>query len=452
MVSDGRMPLHLSVALDMRLLLFTLMVTLATALLFGTIPAFRATRLQVTNSLKEGRGQTAGSSRGALARTLVVLQVALSLVLLVGAGLFVRALMNLSNVDTGFNKENVIRLRVDPSSAGYKEDTRLENLYRQIEQRVSAIPAVRAASFSIFTFNEGTWNNSVWVQGYPEGHRDVDVHHNAVGDGYFVTMGIPVLAGRTFGPQDSATSPKVGVIGETMARTLFPAGSPIGKHYGRGGPDHAGDIEVIGVVKDVKYNNLDEPTQPGDYLPYAQNERFLNDFEVRYSGDPAAMVAAIRQAIHDVDFTLPISDVTTLDEQVARSVSNQRLMARLSSFFGVLAVLLSCIGISGLMSYVVSRRTNEIGVRMALGAEPLHVLWLVMRESLWLVAVGTAIGVPVALASQRLVASMLFGLQPNDPVTLLGGVVALLLVAAVAGYLPARRASQIDPMISLRYE
>lgn len=452
MVSDGRMPLHLNVALDMRLLLFTLMVTLATALLFGTIPAFRTTRLQVTVPLREGRGQAARSSRGALARTLVVFQVALSLVLLVGAGLFVRALMNLSNVDTGFNKGNVIRLRVDPSSAGYKEDMRLENLYRQIEQRVSAVPGVRAASFSIFTFNEGTWNNSVWVQGYPEGHRDIDVHHNAVGDGYFAAMGIPVLAGRTFGPQDSATSPKVGVIGETMARTLFPAGSPIGKHYGRGGPDHAGDIEVIGVVKDVKYNSLDEEQQPGDYLPYAQNERFLNDFEVRYSGDSGAMVAAIRQAIHDVDFTLPISDVTTLDEQVAGSVSNQRLVAQLSSFFGVLAVFLSCIGIYGLTSYVVSRRTNEIGVRMALGAEPLHVLWLVMRESLRLVTVGMAIGVPVALASQRLVASMLFGLRPNDPVTLIGGVVALLLVAAVAGYLPARRASRIDPMISLRYE
>jgi predicted permease len=329
---------------------------------------------------------------------------------------------------------------------------RLENLYRQIEQRVSAVPGVRAASFSIFTFNEGTWNNSVWVQGYPEGHRDINVHHNAVGDGYFAAMGIPVLAGRTFGPQDSATSPKVGVIGETMARTLFPAGSPIGKHYGRGGPDHAGDIEVIGVVKDVKYNSLDEEQQPGDYLPYAQNERFLNDFEVRYSGDSGTMVTAIRQAIHDVDFTLPSSDVTTLDEQVAGSVSNQRLVAQLSSFFGVLAVFLSCIGIYGLMSYVVSRRTNEIGVRMALGAEPLQVLWLVMRESLQLVTVGMAIGVPVALASQRLVASMLFGLRPNDPVTLIGGVVVLLLVAAVAGYLPARRASQIDPMISLRYE
>ena len=451
MVSDGRTELNLNVALDMRLLLFTLMVTLATALLFGTIPAFRATRVQVTDSLKKGRGQT-GSSKGLLARALVVSQVALSLVLLVGSGLFVRALMNLNNVDTGFHKENVIRLRVDPSSAGYKEDTRLENLYRQIEQRVSALPGVRAASFSGFTFNQGTWNNSIWVQGYPEGHRDVAVHHNAVGNGYFAVMGIPVLAGRTFGPQDSANSRKVGVIGETTARTLFPSGSPIGKHYGRGGADHAADIEVIGVVKDVKYNSLDEEQQPGDYLPFSQNVRLLNEFEVRYSSDTGAMVAAIREAIHDVDYTLPVSDVTTLDEQVTRSITNQRLVAQLSSFFGVLAVFLSCIGIYGLMSYVVSRRTNEIGVRMALGAKPVNVLWLVMRESLWLVAVGTTIGVPVALASQRLAASMLFGLRPNEPVTLLGGVGLLLLVAALAGYLPARRASRIDPMVSLRYE
>jgi ABC-type antimicrobial peptide transport system permease subunit len=237
-----------------------------------------------------------------------------------------------------------------------------------------------------------------------------------------------------------------------MARTLFPVGSPIGRHYGRGGPDHAGDIEVIGVVKDVKYNSLDEEQQPGDYLPYSQNVRYLNDFEVRYSGDSAAMVAAIRQAIHDVDFTLPVSDVTTLNEQVARSITNQRLVAQLSSFFGVLAVFLSCIGIYGLMSYVVSRRTNEIGVRMALGAEPADVLWLVMRESLWLAAVGTAIGVPVALASQGLVVSMLFGLRPYDPLTLVGAVVVLLGMAALAGYLPSRRASQIDPMISLRYQ
>jgi ABC-type antimicrobial peptide transport system permease subunit len=207
-----------------------------------------------------------------------------------------------------------------------------------------------------------------------------------------------------------------------MARTLFPSSSPIGRRYGRDGPQNAGDIEVIGVVKDVKYNSLEEDPQPGDYLPYTQNVRYLNDFEVQYTGDSAVVVAAIRQTIHDVDRTLPISDVMTLDQQVARSTTNQRLVAQLSTFFGLLAVFLSRIGIYGLMSYVVTRRTNEIGIRMALGAERSQVLWLVIRESLWLVALGITIGVPVALAGNRLVSSMLYGLQASDPVTLLAGV------------------------------
>lgn len=451
MVSDGRILLHLNVALDLRVLFFTLCVTLFTALLVGTMPAFRATRVNLSDSLKDGRSLSSTSSRGPLAKVLVVSQVALSLVLLVGAGLFVRSLLNLANVDTGFNKENVLRLRVDPSSAGYVEDTRLFNLYQQIEQRVSALPGVRAVSFSIFAFNEGTWNNSIWVQGYLAGHRETDVHHNAVGNGYFAAMGIPLLAGRAFGPQDSATSPKVGIIGETTARTMFPAGSPIGQHYGRG-PQNAGEIEVIGVAKDVKYNSLDESPQPGDYLPYSQNIRYLNDFEVRYVGDSAAIVTAVRQSIHDVNSSLPVSDVITLHEQVARSITNQRLVAQLTSFFGGLAVFLSCIGIYGLMSYIVLRRTNEIGVRMALGAARAQVLWMVIRESLWLVALGILMGVPAALASERLVSTMLFGLRPNDPLTLLAGVAMLLAVATLAGYLPAHRASRLDPMIALRYE
>jgi predicted permease len=450
-VSDGREPLQLQVPVDIRLLLFTLGVTLATALLFGTIPAFRATHADPTEPLKSGRSQSGAPAKSPLAKALVISQVALSLVLLVGAGLFVRSLVNLTNVDTGFDKEHVIRLRVDPNSVGYKEDARLINLYREIEERVAAIPGVRAASFSIFTFNEGTWNNPIWVDGYLAGHSDADVHHNAVGNGYFAAMGIPVLAGRTFGPQDTASSTKVGVIGETMARTMFPAGSPIGRHYGRR-EQNAGDIEVIGVVKDVKYNSLDEAQQPGDYLPYVQNVRYLNDFEVRYSGEAAATVSAIRQAIHDVEPTLPISDVMTLDEQVARSINNQRLVAQLSTFFGLLAVFLSCIGIYGLMSYLVTRRTNEIGLRMALGAARRNVLWMILRESLWLVGLGIAIGVPVALAGNRLVSHMLYGLPASDPLTLSAGVVALLAIAALAGYLPARRATRVDPMIALRYE
>ena len=214
----------------------------------------------------------------------------------------------------------------------------------------------------------------------------------------------------------------------------------------------AGDVEVIGVVKDVKYNSLDEPPQPGDYRPYTQAVRYLNDFEVRYTGDPATAVAAIRRSIHDVDPRLPISEVVTLDEQVARSITNQRLVAQLSAFFGLLAVLLSCIGIYGVMSYTVMRRTNDIGIRMALGADRLHVRWQVMREVLVLVAAGTAIGIPVALIGDRLISSMLFGLRSTDVVSLFSALGLLSAVAVIAGYLPARRASLIDPMVALRHE
>jgi predicted permease len=452
MVSSGREALELPVSLDQRLLLFSLGVTIATALLFGTIPAIRATRLNLTDALKEGRGQAAGPAKGPLAKALVVSEVALSVVLLVGAGLFVRSLINLTNIETGFHKENVMRMRLDASSAGYQEDARLVRLYQRIEQRVNTLPGVLASSFSGFTFNEGTWNNPIWVQGDLDGHSDQNVHHNAVGPGYLSAMGIAVLAGRNFGPQDTATSPKVGIIGETTACTLFPEGSPIGKHYGRGGPAGAGDIEVIGVAKDVKYNSLDEVPQPGDYLPYSQNVRYLNDFVLRYSGEPAALLAAVRQAIDDVEPGLPVSNVMTLDEAVALSTSNERLVAQLSAFFGLLALFLCCIGIYGLMSYTVARRTSEIGLRMALGAERSNVLWLVMREGLWLVAVGLAIGVPTALVAEQLVHSSLYGLPARDPVSLLAGAILLIAVATLAGYVPARRASRVDPMVSLRYE
>jgi predicted permease len=289
----------------------------------------------------------------------------------------------------------------------------------------------------------------VSVPGYVSADSHRDVHHNVVGRDYFATMGIPLLAGRAFGPKDTATSPKVAVIDETMARTMFPQGSPIGRRYNRGGDR---DIEVIGVVKDVKVNSLQEDPQPVDHYPYTQHSRYLNDFEVRYSGDLDAVAPAVRQRIHEVDPHLPISNVTTLDEQVGRSIGNQRLVAQLSTFFGLLAVFLSCIGIYGVMSYVVTGRTNEIGIRMALGAGRFNMLWMIMRETLILVTSGVVIGVAVALAADRLVSSMLFGIKPADPVTLVSATVALLIVAAIAGYLPARRASLVDPMVALRYE
>jgi predicted permease len=423
---------------------------MVTGLLFGTIPAFRTTKLQLTESLKERRGPVGTGVKSPLAKVLVVSQVAFSLILLVGAGLFLRSLLNLTSVDTGLNRQHVLRLQTDATSVGYQEgDSRLTRLYQQIEERVRVLPGVRAASYSLFTFNEGSWNNPVSVQGYVSADSQRDVHHNVVGTDYFAAMGIPLLAGRGFGPQDTTTSKRVAVISETMARTMFPPGSPIGHYYNRGNDK---DMEVIGVVKDVKVNSLQEKPQPVDYYPYPQQARYLNDFEVRYVGDVDALIPAVLLTIHGVDPHLPISDVTTLDEQVGRSIADQRLVAQLSAFFGLLAVFLSCIGIYGVMSYVVASRTNEIGIRMALGAEQSRVLWMVLREILILATSGVGIGVPIALADDRLISNMLYGLKPTDPITLMGATIALLTVAAIAGYLPARRASLVDPIVSLRYE
>ena len=454
MVPHGDEPLLLNVAPDARVLGFTLLVSLATALLCGLAPALRATRVALGSSLKEARGSVAAASRTRLAKALIVSQVALSLVLLIGAGLFLRTLVNLSNVDTGFNKENVLLFGIDAPAVGYKEDARLVALYQQIEQRVSALPGVRAASISFFTFDQGEWTSPVSVVGRsPTPQDDMMVTHNVVGPGYFRTMGIPLLLGRAFGQRDTGASPKVAIINETFARWRLPGGSPIGKHFGLGAdPKHSNDIEVVGVVKDAKYQDLGERPFPAAYYPYTQHVQYLSDFEVRYSGNPEAMVAEVRQAVSQIDRSLPLAYTGTLVEQVDRSLTGQSLMARLSTCFGMLAAFLACIGIYGLAAYAVTRRTNEIGIRMALGAEASGVLWMVMRESLTLAALGVAIGIPVSLAATRLIESVLFGLKGTDPATVALAGLVMIAVAALAAYLPARRASKVDPMVALRYE
>lgn len=452
MVSGGPDTLPLRVGLDLRVLGFTLVVTVGTALLFGAIPAFRATRLDLIDSLKDGRGPSGGSARNPLAKALVVFQVALSLVLMAGAGLFLRTLVNLNNIDPGFNRIGVLRLNIDSDVTGMKsDDPRLNAMFEQIESRVSAIPGVKADSFSAFTFHEGSWTSAVLVPGMPD-NKNIQVHQNVVGNGYFATMQIPLLAGRTFTEADTANSQRVAVISEHIAKTMFPPGNPIGRHFMLGADKPENDYEVIGIVGNAKFESLREAPVNINYLSYRQRPWGFGDFEVRYTGDFGAVSHAVQQAIHSVNRSLPITDVTTLNEQVARTMIDQRLVAQVSTFFGILAAFLSCIGIYGLMSYTISRRTNEIGIRIALGAGRSNIRWLVLRETLLLVGTGIFIGVPATFLGRHLVESMLYGLRGSGLVSLMVSVVLLVGVAILAGFLPALRASKVDPMIALRYE
>jgi len=455
MISHGAEMVPLDVSLNLKLLGFTCAVTLCTALLFGTLPALRATRLDLTESLKSGRGGSAASRRTPLARILVVAQVAISLVLMVGACLFQRTLIKLSHVNPGFNPDHVLTLRIDSDGKNFKDhDPRETALFQEIETRVERLPGVQAASFSAFRFHEGTWNSSIAVPDMPV-RRDVDVKHNIIGNEYFQVMQIPLIAGRAFGPQDTATSQRVAIISQHMARELFPAGSPIGHTYMIGSPDEQGEILrplVIGVAEDVKRGDLTEPTDYIDYLPYTQREWGFGDFEVRYTGDLGAISKEVQNAIHGIDRTLPISDVSTLSQDVARSYTNETIIGELSAFFALVAVFLSCIGIYGVMSYLVGRRTGEIGIRMALGAGRGAVAWQVMREIAILVLAGVVIGLPAALAGGRVVGKLLYGISGMDPVSEVAAVVVLIAAGLLAGYLPARRASRINPLAALRYE
>jgi predicted permease len=455
MISRGSDTVPLDVSLNLRLLAFTFAVTVGTALLFGTLPALRATRLQLVESLKSGRSGSTAAGRSPLAKILVVSQVALSLMLMVAATLFLRTLVNLNRIDAGFNKENVLRLDIDSDITGYTgDDPRLKMLFKQIEDRVNALPGVQAASFSAFTFLEGSWNTTIRVPGLAVNH-DANVNHNIIGNKYFTTMQIPILAGRAFDSQDTATSQHVAIISEHVARTLFPAGSPIGRTYFIGSDDSLNtplEVLVIGVARDAKLHSLDKPAGYVDYLPYTQRNWAFGNFEVRYSGDFSAISNEVQQAIHAVDRRLPITHITTLDTQVARSFTNQTIIAELSAFFGLMAIFLSCIGLYGLMSYLVGRRTSEIGIRMALGANRSEVAWRVLREIGLLILAGIVIGLPLTLSGIRLVRNMLYGLSATDPFSLTAATALLLFAGIAAGYLPARRASSIDPVVALRDE
>jgi len=440
-------------ALNWRLLVFVLAASAVTGIVFGIAPAFRGTGMNVNSALKDTSRGVMGS-RSVLAKALLVVQVAISLVLLVGAGLFLQTLKNLRHVDVGFNPQNLLLFRVNPSLNRYDEK-RMRALYHDMLDRFAAVPGVRGVGMSQPALLSGSVNTTgIYVQGRTYGPTRNDgneIHRVVISPSFFDVLGIPIILGRGITDRDTADSPKVVVINEAAVRKYFPTENPIGHHIGYS-PETNGDMEIVGVLHDVKYNSVRDAVPPTEYIPYPQARLTNAVFEVRTAGAPATAMGSIREVGRQIDPNLPLTDVSTQIEQVEKRFQQEKLFAQATALFGALALLLAAIGLFGLMSYNVSRRTNEIGVRMALGAQPSDVLGLVMRESMLLVTVGAVIGVAMALASARLIATQLFGVPPTDLIALAAAIGTMGLVSALAGYLPARRAAGVDPMVALRYE
>jgi predicted permease len=436
--------------LDLRMLAFVTALACLTGVLFGIVPALRATSMNVSDSLKSG-SRSVVSTRGLLARSLLVLQVAVSLVLLVGAGLFLRTLHNLRQVEVGFDPRNLALFRVSPALNRYDAD-RTNALYASLFERIGAVPGVRSVSFSQPALLSGSTNTtSIHIQGRPSTTKDDSIHRMVIAPTFFDTMGVRVRDGRAFSWNDNGSAPKVVVINDAAARRFFPGESPIGRRFGSS-VETAGELEIVGVVSDAKYDSLRDAAPPTMYVPYLQARATNPVFAVRTSGPPLRAMPDIRTAVAQVDQNLPLIDVSTQLEQVEGRFAQERLFAQAYALFGALAVTLAAIGLFGLMSYNVSRRINEIGIRMALGAQRQAVLRLVLRESMILVAVGVAIGLGVALSVSRFLETLLFGLPPTDVIAIVLAVLVLVLVSSVAGYVPARRASRVDPMVALRYD
>ena len=443
--------LSVDLKLDLRVLGFTILVSLLTGLLFGLAPALRATRVDLNSALKDNARSVGGGTRSYLVKTLMVAQVGMSLVLLVGAGLFVRTLSNLQKVDVGFNRENLLLFNIEPGLNGYT-NPQIVQLYRRLTERIESSPGVKSSSVSLVPLLSGIGRTStIWVQGSQQAD-DNNAKINSVGERFFETMEIPLLMGRNLSFQDDERAPKVAVVNQLLARKYFGDENPIGRRFGFGGPDTSGQIEIVGVVRDSKYTDMRSQTEPTIYLPYPQSIPRWATMIVRCYGDPLAMAASMRDAVREVDSNLPIADLKTQSQQSDDSLIQERMFATLSSFFAGLALLLACIGLYGVMSYGVARRTNEIGIRMALGATAPRVTRMVMRETILVTGVGVVLGLGAAVATTRLIATMLFGLAPTDPITVAAAIVLMIAVASLAGYIPARRAARVDPIVALRYE
>jgi predicted permease len=455
MISTGDSPVRLEIRPDWRVFGFAAAASLASGILFGLLPAVRATRVDPGSALKQGSGGLAGSSR-LLDRVLVAVQVTLSLVLIAGAGMFARTLQNLRHVDVGYDRDNILMFSVDAKLAGYPRN-RAGALYRDILARTASLPGVQSASVSIVRPVDDQYYlvdriRLIDDRELPDADT-IKVAWNAMGPAYFSTVGTPIVMGRDFEARDGGAPGRVVIVNESLARLAFPGRNPIGHRL-----DGA---EIVGVVKDSLYGGAREQPRPVLYRPLFQSGGGADpsqwvgvgavSFELRYRSG-AGLVDEVRDAVRSVDRNLPFLRVKTLRAQTEDSFLRERLLATISSYFGGLALLLACLGLYGLMAYTVARRTAEIGIRMALGAGRMKIVWLVLRETLWLVFAGLAAGAPLAMWLSHYAKSLLFGVAPADPAVIATSVAALIGVAVLAALLPARRASRIDPMMALRYE
>ena len=450
-------PDSLNLQPDFRILAFTAAACLATGLLFGLAPAFRATRADLTPALKRDAPHAgAGVLRLGLAKGLMIGQVAFSVVLLFGAGLFVRTLVNLESLNVGFDQHNVLLFGLNGAGAGYR-GAALNDFYGRVQQRVATLPGVVSATASYHLLLSGSFMDvGLWVPGFvPKTPERMHVRGFVAGPNFFHAMKIPLLRGRDFTERDDLNAPKVVVVNEAFVKQYFADRDPIGRRIAW--DPKTPELEIVGVAKDAKYYSLRNDAPPTVYLSFQQEQgSSWMHFEVRTAADPRALILDVRRLLASLDRSVPIFDVKTQTEQIDELLLQERLFARLSSFFGLLALALASVGLYGILSYAVSRRTGELGIRMALGAQRRNIVGMILRETLLVVAAGLAVGIPAALAAGRLasglISDLLYGLKAGDVGTVALAATALLTVAAVAGFLPAERASRIDPMVAVRSE
>jgi predicted permease len=448
----------MNVPFDWRVFCFTTGITLATGVLFGIAPAWNATRAEISTAIKDGGKGSSKQRKGWSGRTIVAFQIALSTLLVVGASLFVRTLINLNAVDVGFRADDLVLFDLNPPNKQYPAPKDIA-LHARVEQALLSVPGVEGVTLTDVPLLANSVSESDFnVEGAPKtkDHGEGSgAMQETVGQDFLSVMGIPMVAGRNFTAQDVEAQQRFSIVNQALARKYFPNQNPIGRRFSMDDVTvkNRSWLEIVGVAANTRYANLQQETPPLHFDLYRQSKDIGGaTYIVRTRLKPDAIVPSLRAVVNDIDRDLPLLDVRTQRQQIDDTISQQRVFASLTAAFGILALALACVGIYGIMAYAVSQRTNEIGIRLALGAQRRQVRGMVLKEAGWLAAVGVVVGVAVALWLGQLVKSMLYGLRPSDPASLVGAAGLLLGVALLAGWIPAMRASRVEPMEALRHE